>query len=593
MRYLDFELKNRIMLDLSITTLPIPKDNLTSRRKEIIKKFNLKQRDLPSSIRDLPINEDILSRSTIPDQLKFFNFNKKVQYGRKRNETTGNNDINLQNNQNENHTCAPIKKAKIMSQTSDNTLLNSSFNVDDNWDKIQETIVGKKTYIDKVKENIKCKNKRNNDKIQNSKTANKHNNKSHKKPFKDQNPLETSEIDKILESKLAIYNKVWKREKVSEKEVTDNWRKASKELKIAARLLRSYDNVKMDLDGMKYNNIIKIKRAKNKTSRFVDRVKKLISQKNSHNKKDKANANYKIRKIVQSCKMKRNDKKMENIDQILHLNSERIKNLNKRIDIVQKKNDDNKIKFNFSSKPSLKSLNLDKNHKTDIPNETIEEYLTDLFKEEDTKNNGLLEEWIKETQFEQQNIINIGDKELFENEFKFSRGWKAAGLNGIYLALYKQLPSAKIFLRNWCFGVLNGTIKISKFDVAGKAFAIYKSGDANLPQNYRFINVLNSHFKILSKIMNEIIINHLVKVISKEQQTNQKNKNGLYDGIILNRFLQQSHGNEGEQLNQAWIDFRKAFDTISHKKLKIILTKLGIDKKNFKYHFFLNEILVI
>uniref|UniRef100_A0A0N5BG98 Uncharacterized protein n=1 Tax=Strongyloides papillosus TaxID=174720 RepID=A0A0N5BG98_STREA len=130
--------------------------------------------------------------------------------------------------------------------------------------------------------------------------------------------------------------------------------------------------------------------------------------------------------------------------------------------MVHKKNNDNKIRFNFKSKPFFKSLNLDKNQKTNIPNETMEDYLTDLFNEEDTKDNGLLRQWLNETQFEQQNIVNIWNEELFENELKYSKRWKAAGLNGIYLALYKQLPSAKMFLKNWCLGVLKGLLTNTK-----------------------------------------------------------------------------------------------------------------------------------
>uniref|UniRef100_A0A0N4ZL55 Reverse transcriptase domain-containing protein n=1 Tax=Parastrongyloides trichosuri TaxID=131310 RepID=A0A0N4ZL55_PARTI len=595
MKYLDFEFKNRMMLDLPITTLPIPKEDVTKKRKAVLEKFQLKHRELPQSINDPPINEDVLSRSCIPNQLRSLN-DEKFSHHRRKRLSTYETLISALNNENPGKDlCSPIKKTRMSEHLLDNTTIDTSFDVEMHWDKIENEIIPKETYADKLKKNLNSGNK----KLQ-TKKKNKNNTKL-RKPFKDLNPeerwkiLEKSKgpifryrvnkwtpidtIDRLLNTKLEKYNELWKQPSVSEKDASTNWRKAVEQLKIAAKLLKSYDNTKIDIDGMKIDNIVKIKRARNKTMRFINRVNNLIHQRNSTNRKEKASANFKIRRIIQTCRKKRKDVKMENIEQILHFNNDKVKNLDKRTEIVQKKNDDQKVRFKFNLKPSLKSLGPSIQQKVDIPNKKLEDFLIDLFKEENTKDNGLLQQWIEETNFEQQKRTFMWNEELFENTLKYSRGWKAAGLNKIYLSIFKQLNSAKTFLKNWCFGILNNTIKLSKYDVAGKAFPIYKSGDRMLPQNYRFINVLNCHFKILSKMMNDMIREHLINILPFEQQANQKGKDGLLDGIIINRILQNSSGSDGSQLNQAWIDFKRAFDTISHSKLKLILTKVGIDKR--------------
>ncbi|CEF60786.1 Hypothetical protein SRAE_X000246300, partial [Strongyloides ratti] len=63
LEYLDFEFKNRLFLQLPITSLPIPPSELNSQRLKIQNRFNIKHKDIPKSIKQGSVSENTLSKS--------------------------------------------------------------------------------------------------------------------------------------------------------------------------------------------------------------------------------------------------------------------------------------------------------------------------------------------------------------------------------------------------------------------------------------------------------------------------------------------------------------------------------------------------
>uniref|UniRef100_A0A0K0EC34 Reverse transcriptase domain-containing protein n=1 Tax=Strongyloides stercoralis TaxID=6248 RepID=A0A0K0EC34_STRER len=76
---------------------------------------------------------------------------------------------------------------------------------------------------------------------------------------------------------------------------------------------------------------------------------------------------------------------------------------------------------------------------------------------------------------------------------------------------------------------------------------------------------------------------HILPLIPLEQFANKPQKDGLLDAIIINKILRKTLLNKNkEQTQQAWIDFQKAFDLISHTHLIQTWEKLGIDDNIIK-----------
>eukprot|EP00924_Labyrinthula_sp_SR-Ha-C_P001297 augustus_masked-scaffold_7-processed-gene-19.89-mRNA-1 protein AED:1.00 eAED:1.00 QI:0/-1/0/0/-1/1/1/0/1053 len=115
----------------------------------------------------------------------------------------------------------------------------------------------------------------------------------------------------------------------------------------------------------------------------------------------------------------------------------------------------------------------------------------------------------------------------------------------------------------------------------GKVVYLYKQkGSKNDRSNYRPISLLNSHFKLLTKIINNRITPTLNKL--PDYQAGFRNNRSTIQRIealdtIIKETLKQKI-----YLRILFIDFAKAFDSISHKFMKLALEEHHVPKKLIK-----------
>eukprot|EP00924_Labyrinthula_sp_SR-Ha-C_P000558 augustus_masked-scaffold_27-processed-gene-2.4-mRNA-1 protein AED:1.00 eAED:1.00 QI:0/0/0/0/1/1/5/0/1086 len=115
----------------------------------------------------------------------------------------------------------------------------------------------------------------------------------------------------------------------------------------------------------------------------------------------------------------------------------------------------------------------------------------------------------------------------------------------------------------------------------GKVVYLYKQkGSKNDPSNYRPISLLNTHFKLLTKIIN----NRIAPILNKlpDYQAGFRNNRSTIQKIealdtIIKETLKQKI-----YLRILFIDFAKAFDSISHKFMKLALEEHHVPKKLIK-----------
>lgn len=106
---------------------------------------------------------------------------------------------------------------------------------------------------------------------------------------------------------------------------------------------------------------------------------------------------------------------------------------------------------------------------------------------------------------------------------------------------------------------------------------IYKSGKKDDPANYRPISIL----PVLDKIMEEVMANRLQDYIAKYKIVN-KNQYGFLKNRNVNQLLREFANTINTNLNKnhhslvIFIDFKKAFDTLCHKRIIRKLEKIGI-----------------
>ena len=95
---------------------------------------------------------------------------------------------------------------------------------------------------------------------------------------------------------------------------------------------------------------------------------------------------------------------------------------------------------------------------------------------------------------------------------------------------------------------------------------IWKSGNKNLVENYRPISLLC----ITSKVLEKIVYNHLIHFVIKSMFTCQfgflRSRSSLQQLLILFHNIGNSL-KKGYQTDVAYLDFKKAFDSVAHSEL--------------------------
>ena len=161
---------------------------------------------------------------------------------------------------------------------------------------------------------------------------------------------------------------------------------------------------------------------------------------------------------------------------------------------------------------------------------------------------------------------------------------KSAGLDGITSKNAKALadaisyPLCKIINKSINTGIVPREMK------AARVTPIYKAGQKTKCKNYRPISILPVFSKVLEKIVNNQILNHLEtnNLINKNQYGFRKN---LGTSHALAAFTQETYEafDNGHCVLGIFIDFSKAFDTINHDILLTKLTQLNFSACTVKW----------
>ncbi|CAM9773620.1 unnamed protein product, partial [Heterosigma akashiwo] len=172
-------------------------------------------------------------------------------------------------------------------------------------------------------------------------------------------------------------------------------------------------------------------------------------------------------------------------------------------------------------------------------------------------------------------------REMIENQIKKLKRLKAAGVDGIYNeiiissaphliesleVLFNKILSSRYFPSDW------NIVMISP---------LYKSDDADDPNNYRGISLLSCLGKLFCAILNEYIYTRVESAgLLTDFQGGFRRKRGCREqGFLLLCSLISAKRKRGRYAHCAFVDFRKAYDSVKHSVLWERLEALGLGPK--------------
>ncbi|CAM5096048.1 unnamed protein product [Natator depressus] len=162
--------------------------------------------------------------------------------------------------------------------------------------------------------------------------------------------------------------------------------------------------------------------------------------------------------------------------------------------------------------------------------------------------------------------------------------YKSMGPDALHPRVLKELvdviaePLVIIFENSWRSGEVQDDWK------KANVVPIFKKGKKQDPGNYRPVSLTSVPGKIMEQVLKESILKHLEerKVIRNSQHGFTKGKLCLTNLIA---FYDEITGSvdEGKAVDVLFLDFSKAFDTVSHSILASKLKKYGLDEWTIRW----------
>ncbi len=207
--------------------------------------------------------------------------------------------------------------------------------------------------------------------------------------------------------------------------------------------------------------------------------------------------------------------------------------------------------------------------------ETLNSFYASVFTQENKDNLPDFEDRIHENFLDS---IIVSDKMIKDKLLKLKVN-KSPGPDGIHPRIIKELtdqlikPLKILFTRSLQEGVLPNSWKLSNVS------PIYKGGVKSNPSNYRPVSLTCLVCRLMESIIRDALMNHL-----KTHDLLSKCQHGFVEGRscvtqlleimdIWTRILDESASNG---IDVAYLDYKKAFDTVPHERLLTKLKGYGI-----------------
>lgn len=290
-----------------------------------------------------------------------------------------------------------------------------------------------------------------------------------------------------------------------------------------------------------------------------------------------------VRKVASEFRIKRRDPmfgekislRCDTMKQKIKVLGLRIRRYNEKV----KRHNNNRLFFK-NQKQFFRNLEQKKEHaEGHLDSKTAHQYWSKIWSENVTYDDQAY--WIEEAQETipraQMQDLRIEAADITE-ALKGLNNWAAPGADGLHNYWWKHLSSVHGPLSEIFQAALSDPSGIPNFFTKGITHLIKKKGDSRNPENYRPITCLPSVYKIFTSILAKYIGDHLRQnnLMAEEQSGCRMKTKGSKELLVVDYILTKQARKRLRNISVAWVDYRKAFDSIPHSWLLRVLRMHGI-----------------
>ncbi|XP_044766299.1 uncharacterized protein LOC123322418 [Coccinella septempunctata] len=191
--------------------------------------------------------------------------------------------------------------------------------------------------------------------------------------------------------------------------------------------------------------------------------------------------------------------------------------------------------------------------------------------------------WIKEAEAESnkyvmEQIIITGQD--IKTVLKKTNNWSAPGPDAIHNYWWKYFDSTHNHLAKLFQEALKNPSIIPESCTLGITHMLPKGTNNEDPKNYRPITCLPTIYKILTGILTQKLWRHVGRynIMAREQNGCRKDAKGCKELLIIDTIITKQAKKKQRNLSMAWIDYKKAYDSIPHSWLKKVLRLYGVSE---------------
>ena len=179
-------------------------------------------------------------------------------------------------------------------------------------------------------------------------------------------------------------------------------------------------------------------------------------------------------------------------------------------------------------------------------------------------------EWIKQIENDNKETPEHEWPDITTNETKTaiqkSSSWKAPGQDGIANFWLKHITALHEDLTHAYNTCIKHPEQSPGWLTSGTTFLLPKTTDTANPKNYRPITCLPTMYKILTSILTERTYQHLIQnsLLPAEQKGCKRGSYGCKDQLLINKVIVENAKSRKKNLTTAWVDYKKAFDSVPH-----------------------------